>query len=125
MAMYNPAHPGSILKDAVIEPQGCSIEKAADIFSVPPEVLRKVLDEKAPVNPKLASKLEQNGISTARAWLAMQANRNVWVQRQRRPRLRGAKVMSKAKAIRTNKKIQKPSRKASRPRVYIQPNTGE
>lgn len=38
----------------------------------------RILNAKAAISPDLAVKLEQAGVSTARAWLAMQMNYDLW-----------------------------------------------
>lgn len=76
--MHNPPHPGEILKEDVIAPLGLSVTETAERLSMSRAALSRVLNGKAGISPDLAIRLEQAGVSTARAWLAMQANYELW-----------------------------------------------
>ncbi len=76
--MHNPPHPGEILKEEVIAPLGLSVTEAAGRLAMSRVALSRVLNGKAGISPDLAVRLEQAGVSTARAWLAMQANYDLW-----------------------------------------------
>ena len=76
--MHNPPHPGEILKEEVIAPLGLSVTEAAERLSMSRVALSRVLNGKAGISPDLAVRLETAGASTARAWLAMQANYDLW-----------------------------------------------
>ena len=52
---------------------GLSVTEAAGRLA-----MSRVLNGKAGISPDLAVRLEQAGVSTARAWLAMQANYDLW-----------------------------------------------
>lgn len=76
--MYNPPHPGGILREELEELEVTAEDFAARIGSEPEELLA-VLDEKAPVTEELAQKLAGalQG-PTAATWLAMQTDFDVW-----------------------------------------------
>ncbi|HSH84559.1 MAG TPA: HigA family addiction module antitoxin [Guyparkeria sp.] len=76
--MHNPPHPGEILKEEVITPLGLSVTETAERLSMSRVALSRVLNGKAGISPDLAVRLEKAGVSTARAWLAMQANYDLW-----------------------------------------------
>jgi len=76
--MHNPPHPGEILKEEVIAPLGLSVTEVAQRLSISRVALSRVLNGRAGVSPALALRLEKAGISSARAWLAMQANYDLW-----------------------------------------------
>ncbi len=80
--MHNPAHPGEILRENVIEALGLSVTEAASRLAMSRVALSRVLNGKAGISPDLAVRLEQAGASTARAWLAMQANYDLWQAQQ-------------------------------------------
>lgn len=77
-AMPHPPHPGETLNDEVISPLGLSVAEAAEQFGMSHADLSNVLNGKAGIGPDLALRLEQAGISTARAWLAIQASYDLW-----------------------------------------------
>ena len=72
MAMKNPVHPGEILRDDVLAELGLSVSDAAERLGVSRVTLSRVLHGHARVSPNLAVRLEEAGVGTARAWLAMQ-----------------------------------------------------
>jgi addiction module HigA family antidote len=72
MSMKNPVHPGAVLREDVIEDLGLSLSEAAQRLGVSRVSLSRVIHEHARVSPNLAIRLEEAGVGTARAWLAMQ-----------------------------------------------------
>ncbi len=76
--MHSPPHPGELLKEDVVAPLGLSVTEAADRLAMSRVALSRVLNGKAAISPDLALRLEQAGVSTAQAWLAMQANYDLW-----------------------------------------------
>ncbi|WP_343222713.1 HigA family addiction module antitoxin [Marinobacterium ramblicola] len=70
----NPPHPGEMLREDVIAELGLSVTEAADRLGMSRVALSRVLNGRAAVSPDLALRLEMAGVSTARAWLAMQVN---------------------------------------------------
>ncbi|KVX03789.1 hypothetical protein ASL22_09215 [Alcaligenes faecalis] len=71
--MHNPPHPGELIQHDVIVPLGLSLEQAARKFQVDDQYLGAVLVGKERLNTELAKGLQNAGVSTARAWLAMQS----------------------------------------------------
>ncbi|WP_175171242.1 HigA family addiction module antitoxin [Achromobacter kerstersii] len=78
MTMHRPPHPGEILREDVIAPLGLSVTEAAERLAMSRVALSRVLNGKAGVRPDLAVRLEHAGVSTAQAWVAMQANYDLW-----------------------------------------------
>ncbi|WP_375615841.1 HigA family addiction module antitoxin [Bartonella sp. AP58NXGY] len=72
--MKNPSHPGELLREDVIKELGLSVNEAAEWLGISRVALSRVLNEKAAMSANLAIRLEMSGVSTARAWLAMQKN---------------------------------------------------
>jgi addiction module HigA family antidote len=72
--MMNPPHPGELLRDDVIVELGLSVTETAERLGMSRVALSRVLNARAAISPDLALRLEMAGVSTARAWLAMQAN---------------------------------------------------
>ena len=72
--MKNPAHPGEVLKRAVLEPLNMSVSEAADRLGMSRPALSRILNGRASVSPELAIRLEAAGVSEAKFWLNMQIN---------------------------------------------------
>jgi addiction module HigA family antidote len=69
----NHPHPGSILRDLVITPLDLSVSEAAQRLDIPEAALSRVLNDDTGISPNLAHRLELAGFSTARFWIALQA----------------------------------------------------
>lgn len=72
--MMNPPHPGEILREDVIKELGLTVTESAKRLGVSRVALSRVLHGSAAISSELAIRLELAGVSTARAWLAMQTN---------------------------------------------------
>lgn len=82
--MKNPPHPGELLREDVIVELGLTVTEAAERLSISRVALSRVVNCKTAISSDLAIRLESTGVSTARAWLAMQANYDL-VQAMKRP----------------------------------------
>ena len=76
--MHNPPHPGEVLKQEVIAPLGLSVKEAAERLGMSRVAFSRVLNGKAAISPDLAVRLETAGSGSARSWLVMQANYDLW-----------------------------------------------
>ena len=72
--MKNPPHPGVLLREDVLVPLGLAVTEAAARLGMSRVALSRVLNSRAAISPGLAIQLERAGVSTARFWLALQAN---------------------------------------------------
>jgi len=84
MTMHNPAHPGEILKELVIEPLGLSVTEAASRLGVSRTSLSKVLKGRGALTPEMAVRLEMTfGKPNAAHWLRLQNAYDLWQTRKR------------------------------------------
>lgn len=84
MMMKNPSHPGEILREDVIEELGLTVTESARRLGMSRVALSRVLNGSAAISSDLAIRLELAGVSTARAWLALQTNYNL-AQARKKP----------------------------------------
>jgi len=83
MTMHNPAHPGEILKELVIEPLGMSITDVARHVGVSRKTVSRVLNGRGAVTPKMALRLELTfGKPDAAHWLRLQSAYDLWQTKQ-------------------------------------------
>ena len=80
--IHTHPHPGEILKETVVEPLELSVTEAAARLAMSRVALSRVLNGKAGISPDLALRLEKAGVSTARFWINLQANYDLWVAMQ-------------------------------------------
>ena len=84
VVMHNHPHPGEVLKEMVMAPLGLSVTEASSRFSISRADMLSVLNGKAGISSDLAEQLGLAGAGTARAWLALQANYDLWASQQDR-----------------------------------------
>ena len=72
--MKNHPHPGEMLREDVLKPLGIDVTEAAQRLGVARTALSRVLNGRSGISPELALRLEAANVSTARFWMALQAN---------------------------------------------------
>lgn len=83
MSIHNPAHPGEILKELVIEPLKLTITDVASHLDVSRKTLSKVLNCHGSITPEMAVRLEiVFGKPSADHWLKLQNAYDLWQTRQ-------------------------------------------
>ena len=79
MNMHNPAHPGEILKDLVIDALELTITDVAQHLDVSRKTLSKVLNGKGAITPEMALRLELVfGKHSAAQWLRLKNEFDLW-----------------------------------------------
>jgi addiction module HigA family antidote len=82
MEMYNPAHPGEVLKEIYLEPLGLTITEAAQRLGVPRQTLSQIVNGKAGISPVMALRLAKAFEQTSpQFWLNMQNQYDLWQAR--------------------------------------------
>ena len=88
MTMYNPAHPGEILKELIIDALGLTITDAANHLDISRKTLSKVLNGRGAITPEMAVRLELVfGKPSADHWLRLQNAYDLWQMRQHQDEL--------------------------------------
>jgi len=88
MQMFNPAHPGEILKELVIESLGVTITDAAEHLGVSRKTLSKILNGNAAISPEMAVRLELVfSKPNADHWLRVQNAYDLWQTRMEKEKL--------------------------------------
>ena len=84
MGIHNPAHPGEILKDLVLEPLGLSITQVAENLGASRKTLSKIINGRGAITPGMAVRLELAfSKPSADHWLCLQNALDLWQARQR------------------------------------------
>ena len=88
--MFNPPHPGLILKDTVLrEDGGISVKEFAEKLGMTRTAISRVVNGRAAVRPELAIRLAALLNVSARSWLTMQVEYDLWqLRNKRRPKIR-------------------------------------
>jgi len=85
MLMYNPPHPGEIIKDLCLEPLGLSVTAAAKGgLGISRKTLSAILNGRAGISPEMAIRLSIAFATSAESWLNQQSQFDLWQAEQHR-----------------------------------------
>lgn len=88
MSIHNPAHPGEIIKELLIEPLELTITDVSKHLNVSRKTLSKVLNARGSVTPEMALRLELAfNKPSADHWLRLQNAYDLWGSRQNKSSL--------------------------------------
>ena len=82
MKMYNPPHPGEIIKGLWLDPWCVSITDAAQAMAISRKTLSKIVNGRGRVTPEIAVRLSIALGSSAESWLGHQAAYDLWALEQ-------------------------------------------
>lgn len=82
MQMYNPPHPGEIIKELCLEPLGLTVTRAAEALGVSRKTLSAILNGRAGISPEMAIRLSMAFDTSAESWLNQQTQYDLWLARQ-------------------------------------------
>lgn len=84
--MFNPPHPGDIIKEDILPEIGLTVTEAAQQLGITRVALSRVINGKAAISTELALRLEEwIGGPTADVWLGLQMDYDIW-QARHKPR---------------------------------------
>ena len=92
MKMYNPPHPGEVLRELCLRPLGLTVTKAARALGVSRKTLSSILNGRAGISPEMAVRLSLAFDTTAESWLNQQVQYDLWRAERNRKRLRVARL---------------------------------
>ena len=81
--MYNPPHPGGVVRRQCLEPFGLSVTRAAQGLGVTRQALSDLVNEKAGVSVEMAIRLSKAFGSSPETWLGMQMAYDLWQAQSR------------------------------------------
>lgn len=86
-SMFEPPHPGEILREDVFPEMGLTVTEAANQIGVSRVALSRVLNARAAISPEMALRLEawlglEKG-GSAETWLTHQLMYDLWRARQK------------------------------------------
>lgn len=88
MQMYNPPHPGEIIKKLCLEPLGLTVTEAARALGVSRKTLSSIINGHAGKSSEMAIRLSIAFDTTPESWLNQQVQYDLWLAEQRRGELR-------------------------------------
>ncbi len=83
MVMYNPSHPGEVLKELCLQPHSLSVTETAKARGVARKTLSELINGKAGISPEMALRLSKAFRTTPEFWLNLQQQYDLWHTKQR------------------------------------------
>ncbi len=88
--MFDPSHPGEILREECMKPLGLSVTETAKALGISRKTLSEIVNAKASITPEVAVRLERAFTNPpADMWLRLQSAYDLWHAKQR---LKGAAI---------------------------------
>lgn len=78
MTMYNPQHPGEVLKNTLIDGCDLTVTEAADILGISRASLSKLVNCRGGLSPEMAIRLSVALNTTSEMWFNLQATYDLW-----------------------------------------------
>ena len=83
MVMYNPPHPGEIIRELCLDPLGLTVTEAAAGLGVSRKTLSALLNGHFGISAEMAIRLSKAFGGSAESWITQQAQYNLWQALQR------------------------------------------
>jgi addiction module HigA family antidote len=78
MVMYNPPHPGKVVKELCIDPLGLSITEAAGGLGVSRKTLSALVNGRFGISPEMAIRISKAFGGSPESWIIQQAQYDLW-----------------------------------------------
>ena len=85
--MFNPPHPGEIIKELCLKPLNITVTEAAKALGVSRKTLSELLNGHSRISPEMAVRLSIALDTSAESWLIQQAQHDLWLAEQNRANL--------------------------------------
>jgi addiction module HigA family antidote len=85
--MFNPPHPGEIIKELCLEPLGITVTEAAKALGVSRKALSELLNGHSRISPEMAVRLSIALDTTSESWMIQQAMYDLSQAEQNRAKL--------------------------------------
>ncbi|OGI01539.1 MAG: addiction module antidote protein, HigA family [Candidatus Melainabacteria bacterium GWF2_37_15] len=82
MDIYNPCHPGEILREEYLKPLGLSVTEAALKLGITRKTLSAIINERSGISPVMALKPAKAFNTTPDLWTGMQSQYDLWQAKQ-------------------------------------------
>lgn len=83
LTMFNPPHPGEVLKELYIEPLGITVTEFAFKIGVRRATASDLINRKSAISPKMAIKLAKAFKTSPEMWLGLQMQFDLWKEEQK------------------------------------------
>ncbi len=76
--MYNPPHPGEVLKELYLEPLDLTVTNAAQGLGVTRKTLSAIINQRQGISPEMALRLSKAFNTSPDLWIKMQMKFDLW-----------------------------------------------
>lgn len=80
--MFNPPHPGEVLREEILKPLGLTVTASARLLGVNRKTISRIVSCQGAITPELAIRLEMAFKPSAESWLRHQAVYDLWQARR-------------------------------------------
>ncbi len=87
MAMYNPPHPGEVIRELCLEPMGLTVTAAAKGLGVSRKALSELLNGHSGISPDMAIRLGKAFGGSSESWMRQQMQYDLWQAEQKAGRI--------------------------------------
>jgi antitoxin HigA-1 len=94
MQMYNPPHPGEVIKELCLEPLDLTVTRAAEALGVSRKTLSAILNGHAGISPEMAIRLSIAFDTSAESWLNQQLQYDLWRARQEQQNMKVERLVA-------------------------------
>ena len=81
MRMYNPPHPGEIIRELCVEPLNRSITELAKTLGISRKTFSALLNGRSGISPEMALRLSKVFGRSPEGWLRLQIQYDLWKTR--------------------------------------------
>jgi addiction module HigA family antidote len=92
LKMYDPPHPGEIVRELCLEPLRLTVTEAAKSLGTSRKTLSAILNGRAGISPEMAVRLSIAFGTSAESWLRQQMQYDLWQMEANRKSLRVKKL---------------------------------
>jgi len=78
MVMYDPPHPGEVIKELCLQPLGLTVTDAAKGLGISRKTLSALLNGHFGISPEMAIRLSKAFGGSVESWLVQQAQYDLW-----------------------------------------------
>ena len=82
MVMYNPPHPGEIIREFCIEPLSLTVTETSKAIGVTRKTLSALLNGRSGISPEMALRLSKVFGRSPEGWLKLQLQYDLWTIQQ-------------------------------------------
>ncbi len=94
--MFNPPHPGEVIRELCLVPLGVSVTNAAKALGVSRKALSELLNGHTGVSPEMAMRLSMAFDTTPESWLTQQMQFDLWQASQKKSALHVERLVKAA-----------------------------